>query len=74
MRTLPLDRQLSDLEIRKLDLALDVTLPVRLRGHQIGTVREMDWLIPSVQPEVGGAGVQLDREVYERSGTRKLSS
>ena len=48
VRTLSLDRQFSDLEIGKLDLALDMAVPVHLRGHQIGTVRELDRLIPDV--------------------------
>ena len=48
MRTLSLDRQLSDLEIGKLDLALDMTFTIRLRGLQIGAVRELDCAIAGV--------------------------
>ncbi len=48
IRTLLFDASGSDLEIGKLDCALDATIPVSLRGDQIGGVRELDRAIAGV--------------------------
>ena len=73
MRTLPLDGELANLQIGKLDFPLDVVFSVRLGGDQIGGVREVYRVARRGYPEIGRARVQLDRKVYAtQRRTRQL--